>query len=273
MHKIKPWEELTFQDDYMFHAVMRRKSICKATLERILRVPIRDIVYLEDEKTINPAYSFKGVRLDVYVADDAGSVYDVEMQVREPRGIDTLPKRTRYYQSMIDLELLPKGASYSYLKPCFIIFLCPFDPFGLSRPIYTFHYWCDEVKTLPLGDGTTRIFLNARGNRDNLPADLKAFLDYMLGLPASDSFLEEIEQTIREVKQNEKEMKSYMTYEMKLQEMFDDGMEKGKEQGGLETTQAFVLKMLRDNADRRIISRYTDLSLPEIEKIARENNL
>ncbi len=76
-------------------------------------------------------------------------------------------------------------------------------------------------------------------------------------------------------------MKSYMTYEMKLQEMFDDGMEKGLEKGmekGMEKgaaleKQATVLEMLRDGADRRMIARYTRLSLPEIETIARENRI
>ncbi len=64
-----------------------------------------------------------------------------------------------------------------------------------------------------------------------------------------------------------------MTYEMKLQEMFDDGMEKGMEKGKAMEKQDFVLKMLRDNTERGLISRYTDLSLPEIEKIANDNGL
>ncbi len=35
---IKPWEELTIQDDYIFKRVMHHKRICKKLLEKILRI-------------------------------------------------------------------------------------------------------------------------------------------------------------------------------------------------------------------------------------------
>ena len=50
---IKPFEELTIQDNFMFQKVMRNKRICKATIERLLDIQIKDIVYLEEEKTMN----------------------------------------------------------------------------------------------------------------------------------------------------------------------------------------------------------------------------
>ena len=54
MGNIKPWEELTIQDDYMFKLVMRRKHICKTMIEKILRIKLTDIRYIEEEKTVNP---------------------------------------------------------------------------------------------------------------------------------------------------------------------------------------------------------------------------
>lgn len=50
MH-IKPFEELTIQDNFMFQKVMRNKRICKATIERLLDIQIKDITYLEEEKS------------------------------------------------------------------------------------------------------------------------------------------------------------------------------------------------------------------------------
>lgn len=47
MH-IKPFEELTIQDNFMFQKVMRNKRICKATIERLLDIQIKDITYLEE---------------------------------------------------------------------------------------------------------------------------------------------------------------------------------------------------------------------------------
>ena len=48
MH-IKPFEELNIQDNFMFQKVMRNKRICKATIEQLLDIQIKDITYLEEE--------------------------------------------------------------------------------------------------------------------------------------------------------------------------------------------------------------------------------
>ena len=83
MGAIKPWEELSFQDDYMFKRVMSHKRLCKKMLEKILRIEIRDICYLEDEKTIKSGYGSKGIRLDVYVEDDRNTIYKNDEFVQE----------------------------------------------------------------------------------------------------------------------------------------------------------------------------------------------
>ena len=54
------------------------------------------------------------------------------MQVAPKRN---LPKRSRYYQGMIDLNSIEKGAKYNALKKSFIIFICMFDPFNEDLPI------------------------------------------------------------------------------------------------------------------------------------------
>ena len=42
MYRIKPWEELTIQDDYMFKLIMGVKRICLSLLQSILHVEIAD---------------------------------------------------------------------------------------------------------------------------------------------------------------------------------------------------------------------------------------
>ena len=92
---IKPFEELTIQDNFMFQKVMRNKRICKATIERLLDIQIKDIVYLEEEKTMNLTLDGKSIRLDVYVNDEKGTVFNVEMQTS--KDMEELVKRVRYY--------------------------------------------------------------------------------------------------------------------------------------------------------------------------------
>ena len=50
---IKPYDELTIQDNFLFQKVMRNKRICKLTLERLLDIEIKDISYPEEEKAID----------------------------------------------------------------------------------------------------------------------------------------------------------------------------------------------------------------------------
>lgn len=101
--RIKTWEELSICDNFLFQKVMRNQRICKQLIEKILHIRITKISFPETEKSIDVNYDSKSVRLDVYVHDEAGRIYDIEMQCTN--GTDgELPKRTRYYQGMIDMD-------------------------------------------------------------------------------------------------------------------------------------------------------------------------
>ena len=49
-------------------------------------------------------YDGKGIRLDVYINDDKGTVYNVEME-RGKHKKSILPKRSRYYQGRINFAV------------------------------------------------------------------------------------------------------------------------------------------------------------------------
>lgn len=234
MGTIKPWDELSFQDDYMFKRVMSHKRFCKRLLEKILRIEIRDIRYLEEEKTVKTAYESKGIRLDVYVEDDRNTVYNVELQVRKPEK-DGLYKRTRYYQSMIDGDLLMAGARYDTLKDTIIIFICPFEVLDGNRHMYTFRNICVEDRETVMPDGVTKILLSTKGTLDDVTPDMKAFLEYVDGRTVNDDFVQEIDREIEELKKQESERVAYMTYAMKIQEERDEARAEGKAEGRVDT--------------------------------------
>lgn len=104
-----------------------------------------------------------------------------------------LPKRSRYYSAMIDMQLLDKSVAYRHLNDTYIIFICPFDLYGLGRHIYTFDGRCREDPAIKINDGATRIFLNAKGTMDDVSAGLRAFLDYVAGQWRDDPFVRELE--------------------------------------------------------------------------------
>ena len=110
MGRTKRLKELTIKDNFMFGAVMMDEDNCKGLLERVLEIPI-DRVDVSKEKSIVYHPEYKGVRLDVYAKDEKQTRYNVEMQVeRKP----ALGKRSRYYQSQMDMEMLLTGERYSY---------------------------------------------------------------------------------------------------------------------------------------------------------------
>ena len=105
----KPVDQLTFTDDGMFQAVMHDPTVCSKIVEHLIHIQVDHIDFPELEKTIAPYYTSKGIRMDVYIKD-SDRVIDVEMQTRSRKA---LGKRTRYYQSMIDIDNLMKGDDYS----------------------------------------------------------------------------------------------------------------------------------------------------------------
>ena len=145
-YEYKPVDQFVFSDDFMFGAVMSEPEICKGVLELLLRVKIDHIEYPELQKPMNPFYTKKGVRLDVYVAD-SGRVFDVECQSYKAESIG---KRARYYQSMLDIGSLERGASYTELKESYVIFICLSDPFEAGLPAYTFERRCRESEDVAL---------------------------------------------------------------------------------------------------------------------------
>ncbi len=228
----KKYEELTIVDDFMFGKVMRNPGRCRKLLEIILGVRISEIVFIDDQESITPDYNAKGIRLDVYVEDGKKTVYNVEMQV-ENGGY--LPRRSRYYQSVIDINLLEKGTKYGALKTSYVIFICMFDLFGQGRYIYHFENLCREDPALRLGDGTEKIFLNVNGNLEEADEDTRNLLEYFRIRTPRDSFTEELEAAVMEAREHKEWRHEFMKLTLWQQDIMEEarkeGLEKGREEG------------------------------------------
>ena len=224
----KAYEELELQDDFMFGVIMRDPKYCKPFLETILGIKIRKLEYPESQKTIDLSAGAKGVRLDVYVEDEKNTVFDMEMQVHIKRN---LAKRMRYYQGMIDLNILEKGGDYNELKKSYVIFICTFDPYGQGRHLYSFEYLCDQDPSLTFGDETVKIILNTKGTMDDVSPEMKRLLEYIDGQAASDEFTRELDDAVQSVRRNEKWRLDYMTLQQEYREKYNEGLEAGIERG------------------------------------------
>ena len=270
--QITPFEELTIQNDFLFQRVMRNKRICKRLIEEILNTKIASISFIHTQKSIKSFYDSKGVFLDVTVEDEQRTRYNLEMQVENRRSKSTgeplLLKRTRYYQAMLDADILEEGQAYDKLKPTYIIFICPFDLFHEGRYIYTFRKLCIENKDLELNDKATVIFLNAAGKHGDITSNAKNFLHYVKSHKATDEFTQEISSEIIKIKRDEKARREYMQYAIKLYDLQNDAYDKGLERGRQETAIETAIKLKKRNkmSDQEIAD-VTNLSLEQVKAI------
>ena len=242
---------MSFTDDFMFCKVLENNpDLCRRILELILGFKIKKIICTSKQKSIEITSDGKGIRLDVYVEDEQNTVYDIEMQTTLSK---ELPRRSRYYQGMIDLNLIERGARYRELKKSFVVFICLEDPFKKGLPFYTFTNCCREINGLELGDDTMKVFVNAKGVRGGLSDDAKSFLDYLISKKVSNNeFVKRLDDAVKNARKHEEWRKEYMTLLMKEQEKFDEGLKQGIEQGieqGIDALVKALRKLGQSDAD------------------------
>ncbi len=260
----------------MFAAVMMQEDNCKQFLEMVLGIEIERIeVSYEKSIIYNP--ECKGVRLDVFAKDECNTCYDVEMQIEK----DYLGKRTRYYHSHMDMELLESGSDYERLPGSFVIFVCDFDPFGKKKYCYTFENRCIEDLELDLGDESRSIFLSTKGNNAKMiPVELLEFLKFVEEDTASNDmetenlFIKQIQRTIRNIKESREMECRYQFQGDMLYREYKRGRNEGMEEGKLENARYFVLDFLEElcsvpeSVRERIMSEKDIDVLKEMLKIA-----
>lgn len=176
-----------------------------------------------------------------------------------------IPKRGRYYNDLIDLDLLEKGMIYDELNKSIVIFICTFDYYGRNYYKYTFTYKCDEIEGLDYGDETTRIVLNTKGMLGNVSEDLKDFLNCINGVFSSTVFSDKIKNEVDKVKRSEKWRREYMTLYLHEQEIKRKSREEGIKEDLLLGAQ--IIKAYNAGASIENLADEFQLSVAEIETL------
>ena len=244
----KPVDQLTFTDDGMFQAVMHDPTVCSKIVEHLLHIQVDHIDFPELEKTIAPYYTSKGIRMDVYIKD-TDRVIDVEMQARSRKA---LGKRTRYYQSMIDIDNLMKGDDYSMLKESYILFICKNDPFKdendlhYGLPCYTFKTVCSENTDVNLNDKTTKVVYNASAYEKEEDEWIRRFLGYVYtGKTGEDDFANYLAAIVEKIKQDDKFRSLYLVMNLHDFDIREEAKEEGIQQGAQQKAIEAAIKLIK----------------------------
>ena len=231
------WDSLTFANNYIFLEVMNNKKRCQYLIEKILHIPIKRILHIVAERhTGSPRISSKSIApanttifkllnkllLQCFLFFRKSGYFGVESEI---------PLRTRYYQSLISMDMLRRGMNYPELRKSFVVFICTFDPYGKGLPVYHFTYRCKEDNALQMGDLTENIFLNAKAADNTEDEELAAFLRYVNSGLAQNAFTQEIDEETKRVRNDTKWRERIVTWEMDLRIIKKRAHEKGKQEG------------------------------------------
>ena len=170
------------------------------------------------------------MRFDVYTKDD-NRIFDLEMQTTDTKN---LPKRARYYQSIIDMDNLSKGENYTKLKDSYVIFLCLDDIFHKTLPVYTFENICREDKKTKLNDRTYKVFFNAAECDKLKTKEERDFFHFLKGESAGTGLSQSILEKVEFAKKNMTWRRQYMTWQQTIDEEKNYAREEGREEGAHE---------------------------------------
>lgn len=254
---IKPYKELEFKDDFMFGVTMSDPELCHDVLGRLLQIPIGELREVQTQREFKQTTEGKPIRLDIYTRDDS-AVYDAEMQNQNKRSIKSLalPKRTRYYQALIDTEYLSRRDDYSLLPDSYIVFICTFDPFGKNLASYTFTERCKECQELVLEDGTVKIFYNCSYDGKGVSEDIRRFYRYVETGDVTDELTARIDEAVVEARKKEEWESMYM----KERTIIADAVRPYIEEAETYKKQAEDEKKRADEAEAEIMSLRAQLA-------------
>lgn len=226
----------------------------------------------EAQSAMKFAADMHGVRFDAYIKSDEAWA-DIEMQTSK-NGL-SLGKRSRYYQSNMDLDCLEQGQDYEKLKKCYVIFICTFDYFGKDEAIYYFQNW-DYEKGLKLDDFSYKIVLNTSCSKDKIPMKLSPLFTYIHEARniGNSELVDRIDKRVRNFSTGEWRRKQ-MTFEYYVKDKErrayhsgeEAGMEIGLERGAAQKEQEIAKQMLAEAMPISAIAKFTKLSIEEIEAL------
>ncbi len=278
-YTITPLSQLPLRNDFMFGQVMRKEEICKLFLEALLNVSIQRIEFLDRQKDLADSYTYHGIRLDVYLKDDTGTVFNVEIQADRR---DDLPRRVRFYQSGIDRSELPKGADYASLSESYIIFVCDFDCFHIGKAVGERVSFLKDTDVL-YEDGSHVYFLNSHYTEANASKPILEFLDLVRTNDMEKLYETPLGQMTRdrmqEVRSDRELEVSYMTYAQKMMDErrvgYLDGLAEGRAEGRAEGHEkgreeeflSTVRRMRQAGFDDKLIALSTGRSIEAVRMV------
>lgn len=283
-------------DDDFFRACFQDDI---AGAEFILRILMgKEDLRVLQTKSQHHIKNLKGhsVILDVFAEDSEGKRYDIEVQ-RDDSG--AVPKRARYNSSLMDAQLLSAAEDYGLLPHSYVIFITENDVLKKGLPIYHIERMITETGDY-FGDDSHIIYVNGGYTDDSALGKLMHDFHCMDPEQMVYPFLQEKTRYLKQDTKGVTHMCKIME-EIKA-EGYAEGLEDAKEQIAEAKEQAAeaikraaeieakaeakakaeaeakaeakknaiknAISMLQDGLPMEKVSRYSGLSLSEVQEFA-----
>ena len=258
------WEQATIANNFIFYKVMRHTpDVCKELLEILLEFKIERIE-MSQEEVVDIDFASKGIRMDVYARDcDGLKAYNIEVQTTDT---NELPERARYYQGVMDVDLLKSGQQYKELKTTYIIFICLDDVFKKGLAKYTFENLCLEDTETKLNDRTQKVFYICKNYDKLLDARQKAFLRMVTQNSSSDDFTRRVGGLVESAKLNTQWRQQFMEWDREMAYMRAKGREEGARQNAVENARSFYA----NGASLELIAKSLNMTEEQVKEIVFE---
>lgn len=150
-------QSLRLLDDDFMNKVFEDKACAEFLLQIILERTDLTVQKVHSQHNLKNLQG-RSVRLDILATDEAGRVYNIEVQ-RSDKGAGA--KRARYNSSLIDANITEPGDNYENLNETYVIFITEHDVLKAGRPIYHIDRMIQETNAL-FGDGSHILYVNSQ---------------------------------------------------------------------------------------------------------------
>ena len=244
---MKRLEEMNVIDDFLFTEIMANEKngleVCRIILSCVLKRKIGKIRFTYQKVVQGETEESHGIRMDAYITEEDGDgirVYDVEPD-KQAGQKSQLPKRSRYYSSLIDSKLLKPGKNYKNLPELVTIFILSYDPFGENAMYYEAGTVVKTHPHIPYDDGVRRLFLyvngdlpEGAGDDDQSIRNLLRYIGKSTEANVTDENTKKLNSIVKSTKHaedtGERYMKSWERDEFIRDEAFDQGLAQGEEE-------------------------------------------
>ena len=228
-------KNFTIMNDIFMRNVLKKKECTEYILQVIMEdegITVIDQTLQKDYKNLQG----RSAILDCVAKDAENNHFNVEIQ-DENDGAS--PKRARYHCGLLDMNLLNPGDFFDNLPETYVIFITKNDVLGYNLPINHIRRRSNETGEI-FEDGQHILYVNSKKQDDT---ELGRLMHDLHCKEADEMYSNILATRVHQLKETEEGVNQMC---QELEEIYNEGVERGEQSGFLRGEQSGELKKARE---------------------------